>query len=202
MGVGAAARRALPGRGREQGRRRRSHRRRAGGAARRACRDHPRSQSRAPRSLRPRCRRRHCSGSTGRECPARRAVPARAAESPGGRRHAPCLGGRAAVRRYPYWWMTHAGSHVDAYSRNVVRRLHAILFAAFVAVLAVVAAGCGGSAVAVPELSSFTKRRADELRRRLGAVRAHAPDDDARHRQEAVRSAPKAGSTPPRSGLS
>ena len=38
-----------------------------------------------------------------------------------------------------------------------VRRLHAILFAAFVAVLAVAAAGCGGSAVAVPELSSLTE---------------------------------------------
>ena len=38
-----------------------------------------------------------------------------------------------------------------------VRRPHAILVAAFVAVLAVAAAGCGGSAVAVPELSSLTE---------------------------------------------
>ena len=55
-------------------------------------------------------------------------------------------------------------------SSMTVRRPTALL-AALVALLAVAAAGCGGSAVAVPELTSLTSGRPDELRRGLGAVR-------------------------------
>jgi len=52
--------------------------------------------------------------------------------------------------------MTTSPLAVDAYSRMTVRRSH-VLFAALVAVLAVAASGCGGSAVAIPELTSLTQ---------------------------------------------
>jgi hypothetical protein len=52
--------------------------------------------------------------------------------------------------------MTSGRPGVDGYSRMIVRRPSAI-FAALVAVLAVAASGCGGSAVAVPELTSLTQ---------------------------------------------
>jgi hypothetical protein len=52
--------------------------------------------------------------------------------------------------------MTRGRPAVDAYCRMIVRRTHALL-AALVATLAFAASGCGGSAVAVPELTSFTQ---------------------------------------------
>ncbi len=52
--------------------------------------------------------------------------------------------------------MTSGPRAVDAYCSMTVRRLH-VLFAALVALLAVAAVGCGGSAVAVPELTSLTR---------------------------------------------
>ena len=119
--------------------------------------------------------------------PARRAVPARAAERRGGRRDAPCLGGARRGSPIPLL--------VDD-ARRLARRC--ILSECPCGALMPsssrpswpsspsLAAGCGGSAVAVPRAVESHGGRAEELRGRHGAVRAHAPDDDARHRRETV----------------
>jgi hypothetical protein len=52
--------------------------------------------------------------------------------------------------------MTRAHPAADAYCRMMVRPLH-LLLTALVATLALAASGCGGSAVAVPELTSLTQ---------------------------------------------
>jgi hypothetical protein len=52
--------------------------------------------------------------------------------------------------------MTYGRPAVDAYCRMIVRRPYALL-TALAAALALAASGCGGSAVAVPELTSLTQ---------------------------------------------
>ena len=145
----------------------------------------PRRQPRAARSLRARRRGGQLSGSAGRavsRTPCRTGSSGRASSWPP-RRSAPGRARRGSP--IPHWWMTHAGSRVDAYFGMTVRRLYAS------------SRGPRGRPRPRRSRLRWLRRgrsradephagRADELRRGYGAVRAHARDDDARVRQEAV----------------
>ena len=82
------------------------------------------------------------------------AVPARATGRRARGRDAAGMGGGPGLRGYPVRWMSPGGPPPMHTVDVLVRRSHLVL-AILVAVLALVASGCGATSVAAPELTSF-----------------------------------------------